>query len=84
MALITQLITAHSLKDNNGILKDHHYLFSFQISENGHVRILTTNDIEAFYNSIHDFLLDWKSITSLGWADNKEDFTKMLEDLKKG
>lgn len=80
--MITQLITAHSLADQNGIKNDHHYLFSFQITDEGHIRIVTTNDIEVFYNSIHDFLLAWKGITSLGWAKDKETFQKMLDDLQ--
>jgi len=82
--MTTQLITAHALTDEKGLNINQHYLFSLQASEEGYIRIVTTSDIEVFYKSIHDFLTAWKGITSLGWANDKETFQKMLDDLKTG
>lgn len=80
--LTTQLITALSLTDDKGLVAQQPYLFSFQVAEDGVIRIVTTSDIEVFYPSIHDFLISWSKITSLGWAKDKETFAKMLEEIK--
>lgn len=80
--MTTQLITAHALTDEKGLNKNQHYLFSLQISDEGNIRIVTTNDIEIFYKTFHDFLISWKGISSLGWANDKETFEKMLDELK--
>jgi hypothetical protein len=80
--MTTQLITAQSLTDDKGLKKNLVYLFSFQISDKGVVRIITTDDVEVYYGSIHDFLISWAKISSLGWANDKETFQKMLDELK--
>ncbi|WP_118952916.1 hypothetical protein [Taibaiella helva] len=80
--MTTQLITAVSLSDEKGLQKDRQYLFSLQVSDEGVIRIITTDDIEVYYSSIHDFLISWTKISSLGWANDKETFQKMLEELK--
>jgi hypothetical protein len=82
--MTTQLISALSLTNEKGLKKDLQYLFSFQVSNEGIIRIVTSDDIEVYYGSIHDFLISWARITSLGWANDKETFAKMLEDLKGG
>lgn len=81
---ITQLIAAKSLKDHEGLIPENQYLFSFQINKDGVVRIITTCDIELFYANIHEFLVAWTNICSLGWAKTKEEFNDLLESLKKG
>lgn len=80
--MTTQLITAQSLTDDKGLQKDRQYLFSLQVSDEGIIRIITTDDIEVYYGNIHDFLISWSKISSLGWANDKETFQKMLEELK--
>jgi hypothetical protein len=80
--MTTQLITARSLSDDKGLMKDRQYLFSLQVSNEGIIRIITTDDLEVYYVSVHDFLIAWAGITSLGWANDKETFRKMLEELK--
>ncbi len=80
--LTTQLILANSLTEDKGLVKGTKYLFSLQASKEGIIRIVTTSDIEIYYSSIHDFLISWNSITSLGWAEDKETFSKMLKDLQ--
>ncbi|KAA5535075.1 hypothetical protein F0919_10820 [Taibaiella lutea] len=80
--MTTQLITALSLTEDKGLQKDRVYLFSLQVSNEGVIRIITTDDIEVYYGSIHDFLISWAKISSLGWANDKETFQKMLEELK--
>lgn len=80
--LTTQLMAATSLTDDKGLAKQQNYLFSFQIAEDGVVRIITTDDIEVFYPTIHDFFISWARITSLGWAKDKEQFAEMLAELK--
>jgi hypothetical protein len=82
--MTTQLISALSLTNEKGLKKDLQYLFSFQVSNEGIIRIVTSDDIEVYYGSIHDFLVSWARITSLGWANDKETFAQMLEDLKGG
>lgn len=82
--MTTQLITAQSLTDDKGLQKDRQYLFSLQVSDKGVIRIITTDDIEVYYGSIHDFLISWAKISSLGWANDKETFQKMLQELKGG
>ncbi len=81
---ITQLIAAKSLKDHKGLIPENQYLFSFQINNEGVVRIITTCDIELFYANVHEFLVAWTNICSLGWAKTKEEFNELLETLKKG
>lgn len=80
--MTTQLMTAIALTDDKGLQKDRQYLFSLQVSEEGVIRIITTDDIAVYYGSIHDFLISWNKISSLGWANDKETFQKMLEELK--
>jgi len=80
--MTTQLITAVSVTDDKGLKKEQQYLFSLQASKEGVIRIITTDDIEVYYSSVHDFLISWQKISSLGWANDKETFAKMLEDLK--
>ena len=80
--MTTQLIAAQSLTDEKGLQKDRQYLFSLQVSDKGVIRIITTDDIEVYYGSIHDFLISWAKISSLGWANDKETFQKMLKELK--
>lgn len=80
--MTTQLISALSLTEDKGLQKNRVYLFSFQVSDEGVIRIITTDDIEVYYGSIHDFLISWAKISSLGWANDKETFQKMLEELK--
>lgn len=80
--MTTQLITAVSLSDDKGLDKDRQYLFSLQVSKEGVIRIITTDDIEVYYGSIHDFLINWQKISSLGWANDKATFARMLDDLK--
>ncbi|MFA6060014.1 MAG: hypothetical protein WC756_17535 [Taibaiella sp.] len=82
--MTTQLISAQSLTDDKGLKKSLVYLFSLQVSNEGIIRIITTDDIEVYYGNIHDFLISWARITSLGWANDKETFQKMLEELKGG
>ncbi len=82
--MTTQLITAIALSEDKGLQKDRQYLFSLQVSKDGVIRIITTDDIEVYYGSIHDFLVSWTKISSLGWANDKETFQKMLEELKTG
>lgn len=80
--MTTQLITAVSLSDEKGLQKDRQYLFSLQVSNEGIIRIITTDDIEVYYGSVHNFLISWNGISSLGWANDRETFQKMLEELK--
>ncbi len=80
--MTTQLISALSLTEDKGLQKNRQYLFSLQASAEGIIRIITTDDIEVYYGSIHDFLISWSGISSLGWANDKETFLKMLEELK--
>lgn len=80
--MTTQLMTAQSLTEDKGLKKNIVYLFSLQVSDKGVIRIITTDDIEVYYGSIHDFLISWAKISSLGWANDKETFQKMLEELK--
>jgi hypothetical protein len=80
--MTTQLITAVSLTTDKGLEKDRQYLFSFQVSEQGSIRVITTDDIEVYYAGVHDFLISWSKISSLGWANDKETFQKMLSGLK--
>lgn len=80
--MTTQLITAIALTDDKGLQKDRQYLFSLQVSDEGVIRVITTDDIEVYYGNIHDFLVSWSKISSLGWANDKETFQKMLEELK--
>jgi hypothetical protein len=80
--MTTQLITAVSLTDDKGLQKDRQYLFSLQVSDEGIIRIITTDDTEVYYGSIHDFLASWSKISSLGWANDKETFQKMLQELQ--
>ena len=80
----TQLITAISLTGDKGLEQGRQYLFSLQVSGKGIIRIVTTNDIELYYGTLHDFLLSWKKISSLGWAKDKATFQKILEGLKGG
>ena len=80
--MTTQLISALSLTEDKGLQKDRVYLFSLQVSDEGIIRIITTDDIEVYYGSIHDFLISWAKISSLGWANDKETFHKMLQELK--
>ena len=80
--MTTQLITAVSLTEDKGLQKGRQYLFSLQVSNEGIIRIITTDDIEVYYGNVHDFLISWAKISSLGWANDKETFQKMLEELK--
>lgn len=80
--MTTQLITAVSLRQDKGLENGRQYLFSLQVSDNGIIRIVTTDDIEIHYGSIHDFLVSWQKISSLGWANDNVTFQKMLEELK--
>lgn len=80
--MTTQLVTAVSLTAEKGIEKDRQYLFSLQVSDTGMIRIVTTDDVEVYYASVHDFLISWSKITSLGWANDKETFQRMLAELK--
>lgn len=80
--MTTQLVTAVSLTAEKGLEKDRQYLFSLQVSDKGVIRIVTTDDVEVYYASVHDFLIPWSKITSLGWANDKETFQKMLAELK--
>lgn len=80
--MTTQLITALSLTEEKGLQKDRQYLFSLQVSEEGVIRIITTDDIEVYYGTIHDFLISWSKISSLGWANDKATFEKMLKELQ--
>lgn len=82
--MTTQLITAVSLTEEKGLQPDRQYLFSLQASPEGMIRIITTDDIELYYSNIHDFLISWSKISSLGWANDKETFRKMLEELQGG
>lgn len=79
---ITQVIAARAVKDHQGLIPENQYLFSFQNNEKGQIRIVTSNDIELFYANIHEFLVAWTNICSLGWAKTKEEFEKLLKDLK--
>ncbi|OJU73586.1 MAG: hypothetical protein BGO09_05605 [Bacteroidetes bacterium 47-18] len=81
-SMTTQLILANSLTEDKGLEKGKKYLFSLQASPEGVLRIVTINDIELYYPGIHDFLVSWNSITSLGWANDKETFAAMLQELK--
>jgi hypothetical protein len=80
--MTTQLITAISLTEDKGLNKEQQYLFSFQVSNEGYIRIVTTSDIEVYYHSVHDFLISWSNITSMGWANDKDEFQKLLDQLK--
>jgi hypothetical protein len=80
--MTTQLVTAVALTDDKGLQKDRQYLFSLQVSDKGVIRVITTDDIELYYGSVHDFLVSWSKISSLGWANDKATFQKMLEELK--
>jgi hypothetical protein len=80
--MTTQLMTALSLTEDKGLQKDRVYLFSLQVSDKGIIRIITTDDIEVYYGNIHDFLISLSKISSLGWANDKETFQKMLQELK--
>lgn len=79
--MTTQLIMAIALTTEKGLEQNRQYLFSLQVSDKGLIRIVTTDDVEAFYASVHDFLISWAKITSLGWANDKETFQKMLAEL---
>ncbi len=83
-AMTTQLISATALSEDKGLVPNQVYLFSFQVSDKGLIRIVTTNDIEVYYASVHDFLICWTKISSLGWANDKETYQKMLEELQNG
>lgn len=80
--MTTQLITAISLTADKGLEQDRQYLFSLQVSNEGVIRVVTTDDIEVYYASVHDFLISWSKITSLGWANDKATFQKMLAELR--
>lgn len=80
--LTTQLIMATSLTEDKGLEKGKKYLYSLQSSKEGVIRIITTDDIEVYYPSIHDFLISWSHVCSLGWANDKETFAAMLQELK--
>jgi hypothetical protein len=80
--MTTQLMTALSMTEDKGLQKERVYLFSLQVSDKGVIRIITTDDIEIYYGSVHDFLISWSKISSLGWANDKETFQKMLQELK--
>ncbi len=80
--MTTQLVTALSLSAEKGLEKDRQYLFSLQVSNEGVIRIVTTDDVEVYYASVHDFLICWSKITSLSWANDKETFQKMLTELR--
>jgi hypothetical protein len=80
--MTTQLITAIAVTDDKGLQKGRQYLFSLQVSDKGVIRIITTDDLELYYGSVHDFLVSWSQISSLGWANDKATFQKMLEELK--
>ena len=82
--MTTQLITAVSLTTDKGLEQERQYLFSLQVSNEGVIRVVTTDDIEVYYASVHDFLISWSKITSLGWANDKATFQKMLADLRGG
>lgn len=79
---ITQVIAAKAVKDHQGLIPGNQYLFSFQTNNKGQVRIVTSNDIELYYANIHEFLIAWTNICSLGWAKTKEEFEQLLKDLK--
>jgi orotate phosphoribosyltransferase-like protein len=80
--MTTQLVTAVSLTAEKGLEQDRQYLFSLQVSDKGVIRVVTTDDVEVYYASVHDFLISWSKITSLGWANDKETFQKMLAELR--
>lgn len=80
--MTTQLVTAVALTTDKGLEKERQYLFSLQVSDKGVIRVLTTDDIEVYYAGVHDFLISWSKITSLGWANDKETFQKMLAELR--
>lgn len=80
--MTTQLITAVSLTADKGLEQERQYLFSLQVSNEGVIRVVTTDDIEVYYASVHDFLISWSKITSLGWANDKATFQKMLAELR--
>lgn len=80
--MTTQLMTAVALSTDKGLEKDRQYLFSLQVSDKNIIRIVTTDDVEIYYASVHDFLISWSKITSLGWANDKETFQKMLAELR--
>jgi orotate phosphoribosyltransferase-like protein len=82
--MTTQLVAAVAVGEDKGLVKGQRYLFSLQVSNEGIIRIITTDDIEVYYGSIHDFLISWSQISSLGWANDKATFHKMLEELKGG
>jgi orotate phosphoribosyltransferase-like protein len=82
--MTTQLITAVSLTADKGLEQERQYLFSLQVSNEGLIRVVTTDDIEVYYASVHDFLVSWSKITSLGWANDKATFQKMLAELRGG
>ena len=82
--MTTQLITAVSLTTDKGLEQERQYLFSLQVSNEGVIRVVTTDDIEVYYASVHDFLISWSKITSLGWANDKATFQKMLAELRGG
>lgn len=76
--MTTQLLNAIALSDQDGLEIDRQYLFSLQVSDEHLIRIVTTNDKTVYYASLHDFLLSWKNISSLGYANTKEEFLKLL------
>ncbi|GAA4457433.1 hypothetical protein [Rurimicrobium arvi] len=80
--MTTQLITAVAVSEDKGLEKGRQYLFSLQVSNEGIIRIVTTDDVEIYYGSVHDFLISWSNISSLGWANDRETFRKMLNELK--
>lgn len=80
--MTTQLVTAISLTDDKGLEKDRQYLFSLQVSDKAVIRVVTTDDVEVYYATFHDFLINWSKISSLGWANDKETFQKMLAELR--
>jgi len=80
--MTTQLITAIATATDKGLEKNRQYLFSLQVSDANLIRIITTDDVEIYYASVHDFLISWTKISSLGWANDKATFQKMLAELK--
>ncbi len=82
--MTTQLVTAVAASTDKGLEEGRQYLFSLQVSQEGIIRVITTDDIEVYYGSVHDFLVSWQKISSLGWANDKETFQKMLQEPKGG
>lgn len=80
----TQLLTAIALQGDEELRQAGRYMFSFQIDSQGHIRIITTDDIERYYADIHHFLSQWTQVSSLGVAENKEAFLELLDTIKRG